>query len=274
MYTFMSDKQKGLVGAFEKVLPGVDNRFCVRHLHGNMKRAEFKGQQFKDLLWKTANASTVPTFNNVMQTIDKLDKKCLEWLQSKPPREWSKSHFQTFVRCDTLVNNVCEQFNSCLLDARDKTILTLLEWIREYMMSRLQRYRDKVERKWEGRMICDRIQLIVNNNLKASKDCTPIKSTGHRYKISSFDGSKYAMDLDAGTCDCRRWELSGIPYKHAMSVISAEGLQTEDYVSTCYSVDTYMAVYNHAISPNSGEELWEKTGYIPPLPPTFHKKRK
>ncbi|KAL0411709.1 UNVERIFIED_CONTAM: hypothetical protein Slati_3760600 [Sesamum latifolium] len=42
-YTFMSDKQHGLIPAFESVLPSCDNRFCVRHLHGNMKRAGFGG---------------------------------------------------------------------------------------------------------------------------------------------------------------------------------------------------------------------------------------
>ncbi|KAL3825347.1 hypothetical protein ACJIZ3_021376 [Penstemon smallii] len=37
-YTFMSDKQKDLLKAFERVFPGSDNRFCVRHLIGNMKQ--------------------------------------------------------------------------------------------------------------------------------------------------------------------------------------------------------------------------------------------
>ncbi|KAL0464481.1 UNVERIFIED_CONTAM: hypothetical protein Slati_0335700 [Sesamum latifolium] len=33
-FTFISDKQKGLIPAFESVFPGADYRFCVRHLHG------------------------------------------------------------------------------------------------------------------------------------------------------------------------------------------------------------------------------------------------
>ncbi|KAH6794932.1 hypothetical protein C2S52_005409 [Perilla frutescens var. hirtella] len=69
-YTFMSDKQKGLILAFEKILPTVENRFCVRHLHGNMKRAGFKGEHFRKLLWKVANATTVSAFNSVMGEIE------------------------------------------------------------------------------------------------------------------------------------------------------------------------------------------------------------
>ncbi|KAL0326747.1 UNVERIFIED_CONTAM: hypothetical protein Sangu_1752700 [Sesamum angustifolium] len=58
-YTFISDKQKGLLPAFDKVLPGVENRFCVRHLHGNMKTAGFKGLGYKKALWFAAKTTTL-----------------------------------------------------------------------------------------------------------------------------------------------------------------------------------------------------------------------
>ncbi|XP_019178180.1 PREDICTED: uncharacterized protein LOC109173406 [Ipomoea nil] len=50
-FTFLSDKQKGLIEAFEVVLPRVEHRFCVRHLHGNMKVAGFQGKALKDALF-------------------------------------------------------------------------------------------------------------------------------------------------------------------------------------------------------------------------------
>ncbi|KAL0442141.1 UNVERIFIED_CONTAM: hypothetical protein Sradi_0153000 [Sesamum radiatum] len=41
-YVFMSDKQKGLIQAFQEVLPGAAHRFCVRHMHSNFKNAGFR----------------------------------------------------------------------------------------------------------------------------------------------------------------------------------------------------------------------------------------
>ncbi|XP_025659280.2 uncharacterized protein [Arachis hypogaea] len=41
--TFMSDQQKGLVPTFDELLPGVDHRFCVRHLYANFKKKNFQG---------------------------------------------------------------------------------------------------------------------------------------------------------------------------------------------------------------------------------------
>ena len=38
---------------------------------------------------------------------------------------------------DMLLNNLCEVFNSKLIEGRDKPLITCLEYIREYMMKRI-----------------------------------------------------------------------------------------------------------------------------------------
>jgi len=40
---------------------------------------------------------------------------------------WSKSRFSGRAICDTIVNNMNEAFNSIIVDARDKPIITMLE---------------------------------------------------------------------------------------------------------------------------------------------------
>ncbi|KAF2300758.1 hypothetical protein GH714_015588 [Hevea brasiliensis] len=54
-WTFISDKQKGLIGAVSELFPNVEHRFCVRHLYTNF-RGRFKGKELKDLLWNIARA--------------------------------------------------------------------------------------------------------------------------------------------------------------------------------------------------------------------------
>ncbi|KAL0402336.1 UNVERIFIED_CONTAM: hypothetical protein Slati_4263500 [Sesamum latifolium] len=148
-FTFMSDKQKGLIQAFLVVFPNSAHRFCVRHLHNNMKTVGFRGLAYKNALWKAARASTVGEFKLRMEEIKSLDQAAFDWLQDKPAQAWSKSHFTEQPKCDILLNNYCESFNENILDARDKPVLTLLEWIREYLMRRLQENRDKAARKWK-----------------------------------------------------------------------------------------------------------------------------
>ncbi|KAK2437846.1 hypothetical protein QL285_022691 [Trifolium repens] len=64
--TFISDQQKGLLPAIEELLPGVGQRFCVRHLYNNFRK-KFPGKKLKELMWKAANATYANAWHRVMQ---------------------------------------------------------------------------------------------------------------------------------------------------------------------------------------------------------------
>ncbi|KAI3447350.1 hypothetical protein Pfo_004015 [Paulownia fortunei] len=216
-YTFMSDKQKGLIQAFEEVFPDSNNRFCIRHLHNNFKNARYRGLAFKNALWRAAQATMLA-----------------DWFHDKPPTQWSKSYFNEGPKCDMLLNNVCETFNSNIL------------YIREYLMRRLQENRDRAETKWKGKL-CPKIKKIIEKHIDKVADCIPIKSDDRHYQVSCFDGSQYTVHLDKLICTCRQWELSGIPCKHAICAILNQNELLEDYVHSCYNVETYKQVYRPAI---------------------------
>lgn len=82
VYTFIFDKQKGLLSVFENVFPRADNRFCVRHLHRNMKTTEFKGLAFERALWAVVTTTTNAKFDRAMKEIEDLDVKALECSQT------------------------------------------------------------------------------------------------------------------------------------------------------------------------------------------------
>ncbi|KAK4391944.1 hypothetical protein Sango_1972200 [Sesamum angolense] len=221
--------------------------------------AGFRGLAFKKTLWNAARATTLHEFNLRMEEMGHLDPKVVDWLSDKPPEHWSRSHFNCFPKCDMLLNNICETFNSCILEAREKPILTMLEWIREFIMTRLSDNRDRARKKWSGKKICPRIQKIVEKNIDKAADCIPIKSDDWNYEISSMM-SRYIVNLQQHTCTCRKWDLTGIPCKHGMSAICSQSLEPQDFVNPCYSVETFLEVYKHAILPVNGPQLWTKTG--------------
>ncbi|KAL0453867.1 UNVERIFIED_CONTAM: hypothetical protein Slati_1364800 [Sesamum latifolium] len=65
----------------------------------------------------------------------------------------------------------------------------------------------------------------------------------------------------------------GIPCNHVMSAISAQVLDSDDFVHECNHVETFCQVYAPAIMPLDGLEMWEKAGYIPPVPPNSGRKK-
>ncbi|XP_028962300.1 uncharacterized protein [Malus domestica] len=83
-WTFISDKQKGLIPAFEKVLPNCNHRFCVRHLYTNYKADVFKGKRLKYVLWNAAKATTIDDFKESMAEVNRLNEKAYKWLEKRP----------------------------------------------------------------------------------------------------------------------------------------------------------------------------------------------
>ncbi|KAM1146343.1 hypothetical protein COP2_039372 [Malus domestica] len=73
-WTFISDKQKGLIPAFQKVLPRCHHGFCVSHLYTNYRNL-FKKKALKDALWAITKTTTVPHFKKAMKDVKKLDEK-------------------------------------------------------------------------------------------------------------------------------------------------------------------------------------------------------
>ncbi|GJX26570.1 ribonuclease H-like domain-containing protein [Tanacetum coccineum] len=57
-FTFISDRQKGIIPSIKTVFPSAKHRFCLRHIHENVKQG-WCGQAYKDLLWRYAFATTV-----------------------------------------------------------------------------------------------------------------------------------------------------------------------------------------------------------------------
>ncbi|GKD25242.1 hypothetical protein Tco_1231456 [Tanacetum coccineum] len=106
----------GLKGAFMKgtfpgqvlVAIGLDSNNGIYPLHMRwLKLKGWCGQAYKDLLWRAASATNVKDF-----------EKCR-------------------AKSDLLLNNIYGAFNGKIVGGRDKSMITLLEYIKEYCMKRI-----------------------------------------------------------------------------------------------------------------------------------------
>nr|XP_027099128.1 uncharacterized protein LOC113718418 [Coffea arabica] len=114
------------------------------------KVAGFKGTTLRRALWKAAKATTLAKFSTKMRELVEIDIEAAKWLDTKQPIEWTRSHFSTFSKCDMLLNNICESFNSKILNAREEHIVGLMESLKHYVMTRLQQNRDMAKNKWKN----------------------------------------------------------------------------------------------------------------------------
>ncbi|KAI5327669.1 hypothetical protein L3X38_027065 [Prunus dulcis] len=202
----------------EALKPDVEHRHCIRHLHNNFKLAEHDSLALKQRLWAAARSTTLPWWEVEMDNIMEISAPAHAWLQDRPAIHWSRSHFTTGPKCDILLNNLCECFNSAILEARDKPIITMVERIRTNLMLRVARQKEVKQTQRVG----PRIFQIIEKNLKDSGSCIAQNAGGNRFQVTHILGGQYAVDLNTHSCSCIKWDLCGIPCCHTMAAISRQ----------------------------------------------------
>ncbi|KAG8374595.1 hypothetical protein BUALT_Bualt10G0011700 [Buddleja alternifolia] len=262
-WSFISDRQKGLLPALYDIFPKVEHRYCVRHMYTNFKKSH-PGLALKARLWNLAKASTEAQFTLQMQSLKDVDEVAHQWISEVHPSHWSRSYFRTYPKCDILLNNLCESFNSTLLEARNKPLLNMLERIRIYIHKTLQVRREFTD-KWND-AICPKIQTTLEKLKNDTRSCMARYVGGTKFEVKDMYQGQYAVDIGLRTCSCRRWDLCGIPCIHGVSAIVASDREPEEYVHRCYNKETFLKAYGFIINPVRGQAEWPKTGRGPVSP--------
>ncbi|KAL6127974.1 hypothetical protein ACLB2K_071335 [Fragaria x ananassa] len=202
-----------------------------------------------------------------MDELKALSKAAFDWLVKFPAEYWSKSHFRTYVKCDMLTNNMCESLNKTILPARDKPIITMLELIRCLLMRRIHTRRDKMK-KWPHK-VCPKVFKKIEHRKVLAGALIVEWSGGPKYQVKG-PGEQFVVNLEQSMCECRKWQLGGIPCKHAIASIHyMGGMSIDTFVDKMLLTKTYFKAYNNLINPINGEMMWPRTDYPAPVPPSY-----
>ncbi|KAD3337143.1 hypothetical protein E3N88_32663 [Mikania micrantha] len=254
-FTFIYDRQKGIIPTIAYEFPSAQHRYCVRHILQNMK-LQWRGKAYKDMLWGIATATTVEYFTKKMEELKEMNEGCYKWLSQIPPVHWTRSHFTGRAKSDVLLNNLCEVFNSRLVDGRDKPIITALEFVREYLMKRIVNV-GKLIKKSDGLLtptVTKKFEIIK----KQAAKLTVKWNGGSKYQVTGFNGEQYVVDVVEKVCSCRNWELLSIPCKHEVAAnwdMALNGMEVdipEKWVDRCFWLDAWKEVYSHKVEPING----------------------
>ncbi|XP_066161061.1 uncharacterized protein [Oryza sativa Japonica Group] len=265
----MTDKQKGLIPAVQQIFPDSEHRFCVRHLYSNFQ-VHFKGENLKNQLWACARSSSEVEWNANMEEMKSLNQDAYEWLQKMPPKTWVKAYFSEFPKCDILLNNNCEVFNKYILEARELPILSMFEKIKSQLISRHYSKQKEVAEQWHG-PICPKIRKKVLKNADMANTCYVLPAGKGIFQVEDRN-FKYIVDLSAKHCDCRRWDLTGIPCNHAISCLRSERISAESILPPCYSLEAFSRAYAFNIWPYNDMTKWVQVNGPEVKPPIYEKK--
>ncbi|XP_071727827.1 uncharacterized protein [Rutidosis leptorrhynchoides] len=206
-----------------------------------------------------------------MRDLTEFDTAAYEWLIKIPPHQWARSHFTGRALSDVLLSNMCEVFNRWLVDARDKPIVTALEYIREYCMKRIVNVIKKKD-KWDGPLTIAATKLFQKIKSDANK-CSILWGGNQKYQVSgqSVNGQpqeQCVVDMETRSCACRKWELTGMPCKHAVAVnwnMVENGMEVgdpESWYHDVYKLTTWNNTYQFTVEPLNGRHLWPSAGNL------------
>ncbi|XP_074270941.1 uncharacterized protein LOC141594851 [Silene latifolia] len=167
-----------------------------------------------------------------------------------------------------LLNNLCETFNSVIKEARDKPILTQMEWMRRYIMQR------NCEKR-QGVLKYDKINMPYVYKYfewahNESRNCLCFGSIVDKWEVE-YMSDRHNVDLNGRLCSCNHWQLTGIPCVHAYACILKQRGSPHDYVDAYYSKSVYQLAYEPVIAPMPGPKQWDKTDNAQPEPPPFRR---
>jgi hypothetical protein len=168
-----------------------------------------------------------------------------------------------------VVNNLSEVFNRYILDVRKKPIRTMIEGIKNKMMTR--NHEKRVGAATAGWEITPHFTEMLELSKKYSRFCTPRIADIGLWQVTNRKGdATHAVNLEARTCGCRRWDVTGMPCNHAVSAIIKAKQTPEDYVSNFFKKEMYAEAFKPVIYPVPGQHDWTKTNTPDIIPPQFY----
>ena len=68
-------------------------------------------------------------FRFQIEEIKKIDARAAQWSEERDLTTWLRDKFSSNAKCGTIHNNIAKSFNSTILPARDKPMITMVEII-------------------------------------------------------------------------------------------------------------------------------------------------
>ena len=197
------------------MFPQVINRKCAKHIYDNFK-LRWSAKELRKYFWQASTTYTAYSFNKAMGRLRAVRPDAYDWLMEIPLGHWARHTYDTQVKVDHVTNNLSECFNAWVDPLRSFSVYNILEGLRQQIMKRV------MVRRRKG-LSC--VSVVMPKTLKKlndisveSRNCRIATESGSIYEIEDLS-FRFVVNLDARTCDCKRWEISGRPCRHAWLAI-------------------------------------------------------
>lgn len=295
---FISDRSASIDLSIRQVFPHAYHGLCCRHLMVNLGLNTKEKKMFQKLYWKTCKAYRVSDFEEWKTRLEAAVPTTSRIMLQAGVHKWSRAHFPG-ERFNIMTSNSAESINALSKYARKLPIIMLVEFFRQSVQDwYFVRHETSGKVSKLVNLVYCNVIILYNFCLlnmfavQLPNEFTPwAESKFEKRKFHSLNwktrgisqtqfevddgGKKGLVNFGDGTCSCRKWQLSGIPCGHVISV--ARWLRIDDcnqYFSGWYSKRVYQQTYEDKIFPLPAQSEWEQpSGLMNVHPPLMDKRQ-
>ncbi|MQL75199.1 hypothetical protein Taro_007565 [Colocasia esculenta] len=202
-----------------------------------------------ELLKKAVYVMTIVEFEKAMVEMGELCVQAELWAWKENPNYWANAFFQG-ERYGEIYSNPTESFNSWVLEARNLSILSMIDCIQTQIMA-LAYERRNMCLMWETTM-CPKVDAYLKNLMDSTCGFVVNCSNGQLFEV--LTRPSHIVDLQVGECTCREWQIRRLPCKHVCVVAHKIGCNVEEYCSLYFSTRCYQNCYVETIKPISNQD--------------------
>ena len=221
-FSFVSDRQKGLIQALSKVFPENHSYYCAIHIARNTEK--LAGKKVARHVYSLSKTFSNLVSAKIMGTIAKLSPKAKSYLEEIEPSQWRSTAWLEDIsippRYGIVTSNMSESTNAMLEEARNCSWLQTLDIILGRMTERIASIRTALKEK-EG--IVPSVMSRMREYWERCAGFKVVEVKEHEYSIvrqktSARDTEqKFTIDTEVQSCICGEWQEHEYPCIDAMA---------------------------------------------------------
>ncbi|WOK93869.1 hypothetical protein Cni_G02570 [Canna indica] len=125
-WALISDRQKY---AIKQRFPAAEHRNCARHVYTNWKKKHNR-HELKSAFWRIVRCTAESEFKRALNELQVISPPTFQDFIAIGVQKFCQAFISPQCKYEVLTSNICETFNGCILRARSKLLIDMLDDIR------------------------------------------------------------------------------------------------------------------------------------------------
>ena len=285
---FVSDRDKGLGKAFDKILPNNLCLNCAVHIKANV--CQKYGKACSETVLPISKSYSTQDEDFYLQKLKEMNESAFNYVEGIEKNRWRSTEWVQMdsnlpPRYRIVSSNTSESANSMILKFRELSWMECIKSIVEYMCKSIANKRELHKKNNQNECVPFTLQML-NKRFQASLKVTIFEREANVAEYTCFEDRNTSstnqqvstativniLRPDQKRCSCGKWQDFKIPCRHAIAYFCKEHLMSveslgEIEVHWLYKYWSLHALYKKNISPVIVDHL-RKDGQT--LPPKVH----